>query len=57
MVRTSIVLDEKLIQSCMKVTGIKKRNALIDFALREILRREKQKKLLKLRGNVYWNSN
>jgi len=54
MLRTNIVLDEKLIKSCIKATGIKTKRALIDFALHEILRHEKQKDLLKLRGKVHW---
>lgn len=57
MLRTNIVLDEKLIQSCIKATGIKTKRAVIDFALHEILRHEKQKELLKLRGKVHWKRN
>lgn len=52
--RTNVVLDDKLISECQKVTGIKTRRALIDLALRELLRRERQKKLLELKGKVTW---
>ena len=37
-----------------KVTGIKTRKSLIDFALHEVLRHESQKKLLSLKGKVSW---
>ena len=52
--RTNIVLDDKLVQSCLKVTGLKTRRQLIDFALRELLRHENQKKILELRGKINW---
>ena len=57
MQRTNIVLDEKLIQSCIKATGIKTKRAIIDFALREVLRHKKQEELLKLRGKIHWEGN
>ena len=37
-----------------KATGIKTRRALIDHALHELLRRERQKKILELKGTVQW---
>ncbi len=57
MKRTNIVLDEELVDKCLKATGIKTQKALIDHALRELLRREKQTKLLELKGNVNWSGN
>ena len=52
--RTNVVLDEKLVEECQKATGIKTRRALIDHALHELLRRERQKKILELKGTVQW---
>jgi len=54
MIRTNVVLDEKLITSALKITKIKTRRALIDYALRELLRHAKQHDLLKLRGKIHW---
>ena len=54
MKRTNIVLDDKLVEKCMKTTGIKTQRALIDHALRELLRHESQIKILALKGNVEW---
>jgi Arc/MetJ family transcription regulator len=54
MKRTNIVMDEKLIKEGMKTTGIKTRRALVDYALRDLLRRESQKRILELKGRVHW---
>jgi Arc/MetJ family transcription regulator len=54
MKRTNVVLDAKLIEDCIKVTGIKTQRALIDHALRELLRHENQTKILKLKGKILW---
>ena len=52
--RTNIVLDEKLVRDGLKSTGMKTRRALVDYALRELVRREKQTGLLALKGKVRW---
>lgn len=54
MSRTNIVLDDKLVNSALKITKLKTRRALVDYALREILRHAKQHDLLKLRGKIHW---
>jgi Arc/MetJ family transcription regulator len=54
MKRTNIVMDEKLIKEGMKTTGIKTRRALVDYALRDLLRHESQKRILGLKGKVHW---
>ena len=52
--RTNVVLDDKLVIACQKVTGINTRRALIDYALNELLRHESQAKILELKGKVNW---
>ena len=54
MSRTNIVLDDSLITSCIKATGIKTKKALVDYALKELLRHKKQKKILELKGSISW---
>jgi Arc/MetJ family transcription regulator len=49
-----VVLDDKLVEACQRLTKIKTRRALIDHALQELLRREQQKKILGLKGKVKW---
>ena len=55
MKRTNVVLDEKLVEDCIKATGIKTQKALIDHALRELLRHENQVKILDLKGSINWD--
>lgn len=57
MKRTNVVLDDNLVEDCIKATGIKTRKALIDHALKELLRHEKQTKILDLKGNINWEGN
>lgn len=52
--RTNVVLDDELVDECRKLTGIKTRRALIDYALRELRRHGRQKRLLDLKGSVKW---
>ena len=52
--RTNVVLDDELVEACLEITGLETRRSLVDRALRELLRHERQKKLLELRGKVDW---
>jgi Arc/MetJ family transcription regulator len=52
--RTNIVIDDDLVAKCQKATGIKTRRELVDHALRELLRREGQKRVLDLKGKIHW---
>lgn len=57
MKRTNIVLDEELVGKGMRLTGITTQKSLIDHALRELVRRKEQKKILRLKGQVHWEGN
>ncbi|MBU1143294.1 MAG: type II toxin-antitoxin system VapB family antitoxin [Firmicutes bacterium] len=52
--RTNVVIDDNLVAECQKLTGIQTRRALIDYALHEVRRRGRQKRLLELKGNIKW---
>jgi len=52
--RTNIVLDDKLVKEAMKLTGKKTKRELIDYALHELVRRQKRLALLNLRGKIHW---
>jgi Arc/MetJ family transcription regulator len=54
MKRTNIVMDEALVREGLKATGLKTRRALVQHALEELVRREKQTGLLGLTGKVRW---
>lgn len=49
-----VTVDATLIKQGLNLTGLKTRRDLVHFALRELLRRENQKKLLELKGQVQW---
>lgn len=52
MKRTNVVVDEKLVARCRKLTGVRSTRDLIDRALRELVSREEQRRLAtKLRGS------
>ncbi|MCZ6547171.1 MAG: type II toxin-antitoxin system VapB family antitoxin [Candidatus Binatia bacterium] len=52
--RTNIELDEKLVKEGMRLFNKKTKKELINFALREVIRREKVKGILALEGKVMW---
>lgn len=54
MKKATIVLDDKLVSQGLKLTGLKTQKDLIHLALLQLVRRESQLGLLKLRGNIEW---
>jgi len=54
MKRTNIIIDEKLAKKGLEKTGLKTLRALVNYALKEIVRRESQAKILELKGNINW---
>jgi Arc/MetJ family transcription regulator len=42
--RTNIVIDDKLIEKGFKYTGMHSKKELVDFALRELIKRKERKK-------------
>lgn len=52
--RTNIVIDERLIKAGLRASGLKTPQELVDYALRDLLRRESQKRILELKGKVHW---
>lgn len=54
MLRTNIELDERLVKEAMKLTHKKTKKELVNYALEELLKRLKRKKILELEGKVEW---
>lgn len=54
MLRTNIELDEGLVDEAMKLTHIKTKKELVNYAIRELVRKAKIKRLLELEGRVKW---
>ena len=54
MARTTIDLDEGLVRKGLHVFKCKSKRELVHLALSELLKKAKQKEILKLRGQVKW---
>lgn len=49
--RTTIDIDDKLLEEAKKLTGVKAKKELINLSLKEFIRRKKIKHLLSLYGS------
>jgi Arc/MetJ family transcription regulator len=54
MKRTNVELNEQLLSRGKKLTGIKTTKGLLEHALKELIRRKNQKRILELKGKVKW---
>ena len=52
--RTNIVLDGALVAEAMRRTGIKTKRAVVEEALRKLIRLERQAEIRFLRGKLHW---
>ena len=57
MKRTNIEIDETLVSETMRLTGIKTIKGVVEFAMQEYIRHEKQMEILKFKGKIKWNGN
>ena len=57
MIRTNIELDEDLVQEAMRLTHKRTKKEIVNYALRELVRRLKRRQLLDLEGKVLWEGN
>ena len=57
MLRTNIELDDKLVEEAMKLTHKKTKKEVVNYALDELVKKLKRKKLLELEGQVEWTRN
>jgi Arc/MetJ family transcription regulator len=54
MSRTNIELDDKLVDEAMKLTNKKTKKDLVNYAVEELVRKLKRKKILGLEGQIGW---
>ncbi len=52
--RTNIEIDDELMASAMECTGLKTKKAVVEEALRALIRRRAADNLIALRGKVHW---
>jgi len=52
--RTNIVLDDELITEAQKLTSLPTKKAVVDEALRTLIRLKRQETILSLAGKIHW---
>ncbi len=52
--RINVVIDEKIIEKAKKYTGLKTKKEVINYALKELIKRKERKEILKLAGELHW---
>lgn len=52
--RTNIELDDNLVSEAMKLTDKKTKKDVVNYAVEELVRKLKRKKILELEGKVEW---
>ena len=55
--RTNIEIDDRLMKDTLKATGLRTKREVVDLALKELLKLEKQTEFRKLRGKIDWQGN
>jgi len=53
-VRTNVIVDDELMTQAMKYTGLKTKKAVIEEALRTLIRLKAQEEVRSLRGKLRW---
>lgn len=57
MLRTNIELDTELVNEAMKLTQMKTKKELVNYAIKELVRKVKRKNLLSFEGKIKWEGN
>jgi Arc/MetJ family transcription regulator len=52
--RTNVVIDDELMAEALEYTGLSTKRAVIDEALRTLVRLKKQEEVRSLRGKLQW---
>ncbi len=55
--RINIVIDDQLITTVQKITGIKTKKGVVEEALRLLLRLKRQQRVRNIRGKFKWTGN
>ena len=54
--RTNIYLDDQLVTEGLRVYHCKSKRELVHLALKELLKKDKRKEILSIRGQVKWEA-
>jgi Arc/MetJ family transcription regulator len=55
--RTNVVIDDDLMKSAVKLSGLKTKKAAIEEGLKLLVRRSRQVKTREFRGKLKWSGN
>jgi len=55
--KTNVSVDVALLTEVMKISGVNTKAAVLNMVLKEYLRKNNLKKILKYRGNNIWEGN
>ncbi len=52
--RTNIVIDDQLMESALKASGLKTKKAVVEQGLKLLIKKNQQQGIRKLRGKLKW---
>ncbi|GHT60170.1 DUF2191 domain-containing protein [Spirochaetia bacterium] len=55
--RTNVDLDDTLVTQAMKISGINTKRAVLNMVLKEYIRKNNLKRILKYKGSNVWDGN
>jgi Arc/MetJ family transcription regulator len=55
--RTNMDLDDTLVKEAMRISGMSTKKAVLNMALKEYIRKNNLKKILKYKGSNVWEGN
>lgn len=53
--RTNIVIDDKLMEETLRLTGLKTKREAVELGLRTVLRLKQQETIRQFRGKLTWD--
>lgn len=57
MSRTNIELDDRILKDAIRLTHMKTKKEVVNYAVQELVKRLRRKKILELEGKVKWEGN
>jgi Arc/MetJ family transcription regulator len=55
--RTNIVIDDKLMQDALRITGLGTKREVVELGLKTLIKLKKQEGIRQLRGRLTWEGN
>ena len=52
--RTNVVIDDRLMEECLRLTGVATKREVVELGLLALLRVTKQRQIRRARGKLQW---